>query len=80
MHGIFGPDRTTAVKVNLHVTSVVAVIALTIVATTYRITTAPERIRLRLNTAKESCLNSGGEWVKVDKHDVCRGGAAGRKG
>ena len=59
-------------KASLSVASVIVVIGLTIVAATYRVSTAPERVRSRLNTAKESCTAGGGEWVKVGTEEECR--------
>jgi hypothetical protein len=48
------------------------VVVLTIGATVFRVWTAPERIRLRLDSAKASCLNTGGEWIKVGREESCR--------
>jgi len=38
----------------------------------FRIATAPERIRDRHETARTVCLQTGGEWVTVDRNEVCR--------
>lgn len=38
----------------------------------FRITTAPDRIRDRHETARAVCLQNGGEWVTVDSNEVCR--------
>jgi len=38
----------------------------------FRISTAPERIRDRHQTARAVCLQNGGEWVQIDNNDVCR--------
>jgi hypothetical protein len=51
---------------------IAAVVVLTIGATVFRVWTAPERIRLRLDSAKASCLNTGGEWIKVGREESCR--------
>jgi hypothetical protein len=41
-------------------------------AAVFRISTAPHRIQDRRNTAYTVCLSSGGEWVTVDGHEICR--------
>lgn len=66
-------------KANLSVTAFVLVIVITIVAAVYRVATAPERVRLRLKEAQSSCTAAGGEWVQVDRHEVCRPAAGGKK-
>jgi len=60
------------VKINVSVTAILLVIVLTLLATTYRVATAPERIRLRIDAAKASCVNAGGEWIKVGREEACR--------
>ena len=62
-------------KLNKSVIFVAALVALAIVALVYRIATAPERIRMRLDTAKASCINAGSEWVKVGHEELCRAAA-----
>ncbi len=59
------------VNLNVSVISVAAVVALTIAATVFRVSTAPERIRMRLDTAKASCIKAGGEWVTVNREESC---------
>ena len=59
-------------KLNGPVISIGIVVALTIVDAAYRVSTAPERIRMRLDTAKATCLNAGNEWVKVGREESCR--------
>ena len=39
------------------------VIVLSAGAAAFRVYTAPERIRMRLETARETCVKSGGQWV-----------------
>ncbi len=48
----------------------VAVVAVS--STVFRVATAPERARDRVETAKRVCSERGGEWVKVDSRDQCR--------
>ena len=74
-HGSAG----VAVKIGVSYVLVALVVVLTIVAATYRVSTAPERIRMRLNAAKESCLNGGGEWIKVGNEEACRANAERKK-
>ena len=67
-------------KISLSVTPILLVVALTIAAASYRVYTAPERIRQRLDAARTTCLNSGGEWVKIGKDELCVSGAESKKG
>ncbi len=48
----------------------VAVVA--VGSTVFRVATAPERVRDRVETAKRVCGERGGEWVKVDRREQCR--------
>ena len=59
-------------RLNTPVVLIAAVIALTIGGTVFRVWTAPERIRMRLDSARTTCLNAGGEWVKVGREESCR--------
>jgi hypothetical protein len=43
-----------------------------IAAAAFRVATAPDRIKERKDTARTVCLNSGGEWVVVDRNEICR--------
>lgn len=63
-------------KFNAPVIAIVAVITLTILAAVFRVSTAPERIRLRLDTAKTTCIKGGGDWVKEGRDALCQPGAA----
>ena len=58
-------------KLNGPVIAIVTVVALTIVAATYRVATAPERIRKRLESAKATCTGAGGQWIKVEREESC---------
>jgi hypothetical protein len=60
------------VKLHLSVLSILGVAVLAVLATTFRVSTAPERIRMRLESAKATCVGAGGEWIKVDGEEVCR--------
>ena len=59
-------------RLNVSLVLIVMVVAMTIGGTVFRVWTAPERIRMRLDSAKTSCLNAGGEWVKVGREESCR--------
>jgi hypothetical protein len=59
------------VKLN-GVKPLVAIVTVLVLGTIFRIATAPERRQMRLQSAKESCVRSGGEWIKVDNDDACQ--------
>ena len=59
-------------KTSFAVASVAVVTLVTVVAATFRVTTAPDRLRMRLDSARTSCLNNGGEWIKVGREELCR--------
>ena len=61
-------------KLRLAGVSIALVVVLTIAAAAFRVWTAPERIRMRLDAAKATCLNGGGEWIKVGREESCRPG------
>lgn len=42
------------------------------VSAMFRVATAPDRIKLRLQTAKEVCIKSGGQWVGSGRDEVCK--------
>ncbi|HEX3140199.1 MAG TPA: hypothetical protein VHQ87_09100 [Rhizobacter sp.] len=50
----------------------VIVVAATIGATVFRISTAPDRIKERRNTARVVCIGQGGEWVQVGSDEICQ--------
>lgn len=62
-------------KLNISVLALLSVATLAVLALTYRVSAAPERIRQRLETAKATCLGNGGTWVKVDGVDICQAAA-----
>lgn len=55
------------------------VIAAAIGAALFRVVTASDRVAERRNTARAVCANSGGEWVKDAKHEMCVRGEVARK-
>lgn len=67
------------VNLNASVIAIALVVALTIAAAVFRVSTAPERIRMRLETAKATCIKAGGEWIKVNREELCQPGAAQKK-
>lgn len=62
---------------NLMRSAFVIVVLAALGATAFRVYTAPDRIKARRDTARSVCLGSGGEWVKVDRDEVCRKNDAG---
>lgn len=45
--------------------------------TVFRVSTAPERIQQRKDTARSVCTGGGGEWIKLGNGDeFCRKSAA----
>lgn len=59
-------------KLNPSVLAILSVAVLASLATAFRVSTAPERIRMRVESAKATCVGAGGEWVKVDGEQSCR--------
>ena len=51
---------------------VVLVIVAAIGATVFRVSTGPDRAKQRRDTARQVCIDTGGEWLKVDREEVCR--------
>lgn len=66
-------------NLNASVIAIALVVALTLAAAVFRVSTAPERIRMRLETAKATCIKAGGEWIKVNREELCQPGAAQKK-
>ena len=58
-------------------TAFMTVLAVCLAAAAFRVATAPDRVRERKDTARSVCLSSGGQWVKVDRDEICQkpGGA-----
>ena len=51
---------------------VAAVIVLALGATAFRVATAPERAKQRRELARQTCVQTGGEWVQAQRDEVCR--------
>lgn len=67
------------VKLKLAGASIAVVVLLTIAAAAFRVWTAPERIRMRLDAARATCLNAGGQWIKVGREEACKPAPEGTK-
>jgi hypothetical protein len=50
---------------------VALVVLAAIVGAVVKIATAQDRIAGRRQTAQSVCVSSGGNWVKVDRDEVC---------
>jgi hypothetical protein len=59
------------VSINLARLAVAAVAVAAVAGAVFRVSTAPERIKQRQETARSVCLASGGQWVKVDRDEIC---------
>ena len=66
-------------KVSVSVMAMISVIALTLGAAGYRVTTAHERMQLRLESARAACVASGQEWVTDGRETSCRPLAGAKK-
>jgi len=51
---------------------VVGVAVVAVGSTVFRVATAPDRNRDRLELARRVCTERGGEWVTVDRRELCR--------
>jgi hypothetical protein len=51
--------------------AVALVVLLAIIGAVIKIATAQDRIRDRKQTAQSVCVSSGGNWVKLDRDEVC---------
>jgi hypothetical protein len=58
-------------RLNLAKLAVALVVVVAVAGAVFRVSTAPERIKQRQETARSVCLASGGQWVKVDQNDIC---------
>jgi len=58
-------------RMDISLVAVGLVVALTVAAASFRVFTAPDRIRVRLDSARRTCLNQGGEWVTVGREESC---------
>jgi hypothetical protein len=50
----------------------VIVVIATLVATVFRVATAPERMKARRDLARSVCQGSGGVWVQMGHDEVCQ--------
>lgn len=50
----------------------VIVVLAAVGSTVFRVSTAPERIRERRETARSVCVSSGGEWIRVGSDEICQ--------
>ena len=58
-----------SISVARHAVAIVAVVA--VVGAVFRVSTAPDRIKDRRDTARAVCLASGGQWVKPERDELC---------
>jgi hypothetical protein len=58
--------------VRITIVVVLAVIALSVGAALFRVATAADRIAERRATAREVCVKTGGEWVRLGREEVCK--------
>lgn len=55
--------------------TVVALIILgAVVSALFRVANAPARIQARKDTARQVCIQTGGEWVIAGRDEVCKRG------
>ena len=48
------------------------IVVAAVAAAVFRIVTAPHRVKERRDTARNVCIGSGGEWLKLGGDEVCR--------
>ncbi|MBS0449168.1 MAG: hypothetical protein JSR59_24870 [Proteobacteria bacterium] len=51
--------------------AVTLVVLAAITGAVVKITTAPDRIRDRRQTAQSVCLSTGGTWTKIGRDEIC---------
>jgi hypothetical protein len=51
--------------------AVLLVAAVAVAGAAFRVSTAPDRIKARMETARAGCTANGGEWLQVDGKDMC---------
>jgi hypothetical protein len=55
--------------------TVVALIILgAVVSALFRVASAPARIQARKDTARQVCIQAGGQWVLAGRDEVCKRG------
>ena len=55
------------------------IVLVAVAAAVFRIVTAQQRISERRDTARNVCIGSGGEWLKVGGDEICRKPDGGKK-
>jgi hypothetical protein len=50
----------------------VIVVLAAVGASVFRVSTAPDRVKERRNTARSVCVSTGGEWVQVGSDEICQ--------
>ena len=50
---------------------VALVVVVAVAGAVFRVSTAPDRIKERRETARSVCLATGGAWVKQGRDDMC---------
>ena len=50
----------------------VIVVLAAVGASVFRVSTAPDRVKERRNTARSVCVSTGGEWVQVGGDEICQ--------
>ncbi|HET9643543.1 MAG TPA: hypothetical protein VFP68_09340 [Burkholderiaceae bacterium] len=51
--------------------AILVVIALSVVAAYFRVSTAPERMKAHRDTARTVCESTGGQWSLLGRDEVC---------
>jgi hypothetical protein len=57
---------------NLARSAFVIVVLAAVGASVFRVSTAPERVRDRRDTARSVCIGSGGQWLQVGNDEICQ--------
>jgi hypothetical protein len=57
---------------NLARSAFVIVVLAAVGASVFRVSTAPERVRDRRDTARSVCISSGGQWLQVGNDEICQ--------
>jgi hypothetical protein len=57
---------------NLARSAFVIVVLAAVGASVFRVSTAPERVRDRRDTARSVCIGSGGQWLRVGNDEICQ--------
>jgi hypothetical protein len=58
------------IGVGRYLFAVVIIVALG--ASIFRVATAPERAKQRRDLARQTCVETGGEWVQAQRDGICR--------